>query len=83
VGVYVYVCISKAIIIVVNREAKKYGLMVDELLYRQQIVIKNLGDRFDRLCGITGGTILGDGGVGLILKPEELIHYHQSLTRMN
>lgn len=68
---------SKAIIIVVQEGSKKYGLMVDELLHRQQIVIKNLGSRFEHLRGITGGTILGDGRVGLILEPEEVINHFQ------
>ncbi|MCP4756281.1 MAG: chemotaxis protein CheA [Proteobacteria bacterium] len=69
---------SEALIIVVANGAGQFGLMVDELLHRQQIVIKNLGDRFDDLCGITGGTILGDGRIGLILEPEELIGRHRS-----
>ncbi len=63
----------KSLIVVVNEGEKKYGLMVDELLHRQQIVVKNLGERFKDLPGITGGTILGDGRVGLILDPERLL----------
>jgi two-component system chemotaxis sensor kinase CheA len=64
---------SQGLIVVVNEGEKKFGLMVDELLHRQQIVVKNLGERFKRLPGITGGTILGDGRVGLILDPERLL----------
>ena len=63
----------RSLIVVVNEGEKKYGLMVDELLHRQQIVVKNLGERFKDLPGITGGTILGDGRVGLILDPERLL----------
>jgi two-component system chemotaxis sensor kinase CheA len=70
---------EEAIIVVVKDGEKKYGLMVDELLHRQQIVVKNLGDRLVGLPGITGGTILGDGRVGLILDPETLIqHFHNN-----
>ncbi|HAS16609.1 MAG TPA: hypothetical protein DCR39_01615, partial [Nitrospiraceae bacterium] len=41
--------------------------MVDELVGQQQVVIKTLGDTFKNIKGIAGGTILGDGKVGLIL----------------
>jgi len=54
--------------------------MVDELLHRQQIVVKNLGETFVNLPGITGGTILGDGRVGLILDPETLIHRSHNIN---
>ncbi|MFQ5560878.1 MAG: chemotaxis protein CheW [Nitrospinota bacterium] len=64
---------SVGIIVVVNHDNRKYGLMVDELLHRQQVVIKNMGDRFKTLNGVTGGTILGDGRIGYILNPQELI----------
>ncbi|PCI30742.1 MAG: hypothetical protein COB67_00910 [SAR324 cluster bacterium] len=65
---------SEAVVVVVKDGDKKYGLMVDELLHRQQIVIQSMGTRFEALEGISGGTILGDGRVGLILDPLELIH---------
>ncbi|MDA0854401.1 MAG: chemotaxis protein CheA [Proteobacteria bacterium] len=71
---------EEAIIVVVKYGDKKYGLMVDELLHRQQIVVKNLGETFVNLPGITGGTILGDGRVGLILDPETLIHRSHNIN---
>ncbi len=71
---------EEAIIVVVKYGEKKYGLMVDELLHRQQIVVKNLGETFVNLPGITGGTILGDGRVGLILDPETLIHRSHNIN---
>ncbi|MDH5559505.1 MAG: chemotaxis protein CheW [Deltaproteobacteria bacterium] len=64
---------SEAVIVVVNDGNKKYGLMVDELIHRQQIVIQNMGERFSGLKGISGGTILGDGRVGLIIDPVSFI----------
>ncbi len=64
----------KGVIIVCNVGLKRYGILVDELLHRQQIVIQKLGDRFAKVRGITGGTILGDGRVGLILDPVSLIN---------
>lgn len=64
---------TESVIVVVNDGHKKFGLMVDELLHRQQIVLQNLGKRFSELHGVSGGTILGDGRVGLILDPKSLI----------
>ena len=64
---------GQAVLVVVNSAGKKYGIMVDELLHRQQIVIQPLGERFKRLKGVSGGTILGDGRVGLILDPVSLV----------
>lgn len=64
---------TQAVVVVVAVGKKKFGILVDELLHRQQIVIQPLGDRFKNLKGISGGTILGDGRVGLILDPVSLI----------
>lgn len=45
----------------------KVGLVVDEILGQQQVVIKSLEENFDPIPGIGGATILGDGNVALIL----------------
>jgi two-component system chemotaxis sensor kinase CheA len=45
----------------------KYSLAVDELLGQQQVVIKNLEANFQKVPGVAGATILGDGRVALIL----------------
>ena len=55
-----------AIVVVVENEGRKRALMVDELLGKEEVVIKNLGGMQD-VQGVAGGTILGDGRVGLIL----------------
>ena len=57
----------EAIVIIVESEEGRFSLLVDELLGQQQVVIKNLGERFKNVKGISGGAILGDGKVGLIL----------------
>jgi two-component system chemotaxis sensor kinase CheA len=54
-----------AIVVVVENEGRRRALMVDELLGKEEVVIKNLGG-ID-VPGVAGGTILGDGRVGLIL----------------
>lgn len=56
-----------ALIIVVEGEGQRCGILVDDLLGQQQIVIKSLGEQFHNIRGISGSAILGDGHVGLIL----------------
>ncbi|MBC7355992.1 MAG: chemotaxis protein CheA [Desulfomicrobiaceae bacterium] len=51
---------------------RRLGLVVDELLLRQDVVIKTLGDYLGDIPGISGATILGDGRVILILDPHEI-----------
>jgi two-component system chemotaxis sensor kinase CheA len=48
-------------------------LLVDELLGQQQAVAKALGRGIGKIQGISGGAILGDGRVGLILDTSEII----------
>lgn len=62
-----------AIVIVAMHEGRKYGLLIDELLGEQQIVIKNLGSATPRVSGIGGGTILGDGKVALVLDVPGIV----------
>lgn len=64
---------SEAIVAIIVEGSRKYGLMVDELLHRQQVVIKKLSNRFCDVKGISGGTILGNGRIGLILAPHDLL----------
>ena len=49
------------------------GLIIDEVQEQQQVVIKNLGNQLKGLVGVSGGCILGDGRVGLILDIPSLI----------
>jgi two-component system, chemotaxis family, sensor kinase CheA len=46
--------------------------MVDELIGKQEVVIKSLGESMAHIAGVAGGAILGDGRVGLILDLEGL-----------
>ena len=58
---------SEALVMVVEHENDKRALLVDDILGKQEIVIKSLGHFFKNLEGLAGGTIMGDGRVGLIL----------------
>ena len=49
--------------------------MVDEVLGQHQFMVKALVGHVAGTPGISGGAILGDGGVGLIVDPEGLIDY--------
>ncbi len=59
--------ISESLVIIVNTDNDKRGLLVDDLLGQQQVVIKNLDKRLQGIKGFSGSSILGDGLVGLIL----------------
>lgn len=59
--------IENSLVVVVESEGIKVGLVVDELLAQQQVVIKSLETNYKRVEGISGATILGDGTVSLIL----------------
>lgn len=69
-------------VVVVRVEGKRRGLIVDELIGQQEIVIKPLGKLLSKVHGIAGATILGDGNVALILdvaslgsRPERAVTY--------
>ncbi|OPZ20104.1 MAG: Chemotaxis protein CheA [candidate division BRC1 bacterium ADurb.BinA364] len=64
---------TRAIIVVVESDGKQAGLLVDELLGQQQIVIKSLGEMMSGIPGIAGGAIMPDGAVGLILDVSGLV----------
>jgi two-component system, chemotaxis family, sensor kinase CheA len=57
----------QALLIVAESEGQPFCLMVDDLVGKQEVVIKSLGEGLGEVPGIAGGAILGDGRVGLIL----------------
>lgn len=59
--------------IIVSKGEKKAGLIVDELIGQQEVVIKSLGAYLGDIKGFTGATILGDGKVALILDVNSMI----------
>ncbi len=61
------------IVVILECEDRKVGLLVDRLAGQQQLVIKNLGKALRNLRGIAGGAILGDGHVALILDVAGLV----------
>ena len=59
-------------VIVTETEGKKIGVIVDEILRVEQIYVKPLGSPLDRVDGLYGVTILGDGRIVLVLDLERL-----------
>jgi two-component system chemotaxis sensor kinase CheA len=63
----------KGIVVVVESEgANRIGLVVDDLLGQQQVVVKSLEANYGPVDGIGGATVLGDGRVALILDVSRL-----------
>ena len=63
---------AEAILILAESENRDVAMMVDEIIGKQEVVIKNLGERFADVRGVSGGAILGDGRIGLILDINQL-----------
>ncbi len=59
-------------VVIVKSGGKEVGLIVGELLYQQEIVIKSLSDYLDNVKNISGATIIGDGEVALILDVRDI-----------
>jgi two-component system chemotaxis sensor kinase CheA len=64
---------TRALVVVLRDAAGSCGLLVDELLGQQQVVAKSLGEGIGKVPAVSGGAILGDGRVGLILDPASLV----------
>lgn len=60
-------------VVIIKKGDKQAGLVVDNLIGQQEIVIKSLGKYIDNTKIISGATILGDGEVALILDANVLI----------
>ncbi len=67
--------LTSAIVVVVEDEERQAGLVIDELVGRQQVVIKSLGETMKSIPGISGGAIMPDGRVGLILDVGGLLRF--------
>lgn len=66
------------LLVVVEGDGKKVGLLVDDLLGQQQVVIKSLETNYKKVDGLSGATILGDGTVALIVDVAGIIRLLKS-----
>ena len=64
---------AEAIIVVVESGQQTRCLMVDELIGKQEVVIKSLGGSLKKRAALAGGAVMGDGRVGLILNVDTLV----------
>jgi len=71
---------SEGIVVILESDGKKAALFIDELVGQQQVVVKNLEANYRKVAGISGATILGDGGVSLIIDVAALLRSSRQLT---
>lgn len=67
-------------LVIVADGRRRCAILVDELLGQQQAVAKTLGRGVGKIQGVSGGAILGDGRVGLILDTAELVALGRQIT---
>lgn len=64
---------AEALVVIVQNNEQQCCLLVDELIGQQQVVIKCLGEVLGSVPGVSGGAILGDGNISLILDVPGLM----------
>lgn len=60
------------LVVVVDTHGKRTGLVIDDVLGQQQVVIKPLDRNYRSVKGLAGATIMSDGSVALILDPANI-----------
>jgi len=71
---------EEGIMIVVESGDASRAILVDELIGKQEVVIKSLGETFKDQNLLAGGAVLGDGSVGLILDVDTLVKLEAAKT---
>ena len=71
----------EGLLLVVTEGQNSYCLLADEIVGRQEVVIKSLGGLFRQLPGISGGAILGDGKIALIIDVKGIISLYEESTK--
>ena len=69
---------DKHYVIIVGVGEQRVGLLVDQLMGQEEVVIKSLGEFFEQVQIIAGATIMGDGSVVLILNIATIL---QNISR--
>jgi two-component system chemotaxis sensor kinase CheA len=70
-------------VVVVGSGEKRGGLVVDRLIGQQEIVIKALDDYLGELPGISGGTVLGDGNISMIVDISSILSGNIHMNSIN
>ncbi|MBD3184596.1 chemotaxis protein CheA [Candidatus Poribacteria bacterium] len=71
------------LVIIVENERKQIGLLVDDFIGHQQVVIKGLEDNMGLTRWISGGTIMADGKVGLVLDVDSIMRLAMGVEKEN
>jgi two-component system chemotaxis sensor kinase CheA len=69
---------TEGVLVLLESDGKKSALFVDRLVGQQQVVIKSLETNYRKVPGVSGATIMGDGGVALILDVSAIIQMGQT-----
>lgn len=69
-------------LVIVGTDGNEMGLVVDNLLGEQDIVIKSLAENYRNVAGIAGASILGNGRVSLILDVVAMLTMAQDVPRL-
>jgi two-component system chemotaxis sensor kinase CheA len=73
---------NRLVVVVEDDNKKQAGLVIDDLVGRQQIVIKTLGEGMKNIPGISGGAIMPNGQVGLILDVGGVVKFANSTNSL-
>jgi two-component system, chemotaxis family, sensor kinase CheA len=68
---------TEGLLVAIADRDRKYALLVDELLGQHQVVAKSL-PCLGNIPGVSGGAILADGCVGLIIDPAQVVAFGRS-----
>lgn len=71
---------AEGIVVILESEGRRAALLIDDLVGQQHVVVKNLEANYRKVSGISGATILGDGGVSLILDVAALVRSSRQLA---
>jgi two-component system chemotaxis sensor kinase CheA len=69
-------------ICVESSDKRRFVLAVNEIIAKREVVIKSLGSRFKNLRGITSGTVLAGGQIGLVLDVDQIVELSQDQGKL-
>ena len=72
------ISLDSGLLVVVETDGERLGLLVDELQAQQQVVVKSLETNYEHVEGLAGATILGDGSIALILDVQGIARLARS-----
>jgi two-component system chemotaxis sensor kinase CheA len=61
------------LVVIVEHQGNRFGIVVEELIGQLQVVMKSLEANYERVEGLSGATILGDGRIAMILDIAGLL----------